>query len=284
MKRFMTIAAAVALVLAVGTARAEPPPQLSYQGYFTDSVGNPVTGTWTVTFSFFTTPAGGQSFFDDTVDLDAQLGLFSVLLGTEPGNPLPVELFSEGEVWLELAVETDDGPVVLDPRQQVVSNPYALYSVEAGQCEEAANAVSLGGQDAELFVTQEQIPELCIPPDDLEGLLLALGYEPGPGFTMEEVAAYLEENGYFPCACYGDDNVQAYLDALGYQPGPAFSGLYEDLIGAPDLSGFLNDEDLLTVLAVSGAVLMSDGSVALHGDLDFAGLQANKNTIPSIPR
>ncbi len=274
MRHLVTIATVVVLVLAAGTAVAEPPSQLSYQGYFTDSVGNPVTGSWTVTFSFFTSPNGGESFYDDTVDLDAQLGLFSVLLGGEPGNPLPVELFSEGEVWLELAIETDDGPVVLDPRQQVVSNPYSLYSVEAGQCEEAANAVTLGGQDAELFVTTEQIPELCIPPDELEGLLLALGYEPGPGFTLEELALYLADNGYFPCACYGDDNVAAYLEELGYEPGPAFSGLYEDLIGAPDLSNLLTDDDLLTVLAVSGAVLMSDGSVALQGDLDFAGLQA----------
>ena len=244
-------------------AQAAAPAALSYQGFLTDSVGNPVTGTWTVTFGLFAEPAGGDPLFEESLDVTTDKGLFSVYLGT-PDNPLPVASFETGELFLALTVETDDGPVALTPRQQVVSDPFALY---------AQNAAQLGGQEAEAFVLLQQLPDLCITPDALPDVLLELGIV-GGGLDEEALAAWLLVNGYNACACYVDDNVADYLAAAGYEPGPYFSGLYDDLIDAPDLSGFLTGEDVGQILADLGAILMADGSVALDGNLDFAGFQA----------
>ncbi len=251
------------LVMVSLPAHASAPAALSYQGFLTDSVGNPVSGTWTITFGLFASQSGGEALFQETFDVVTDKGLFSLYLGA-PENPLPVAAMAAGDLFLEMVVETDDGPVALSPRQRVVSDPYALY---------ANDAAKLGGESAEAFVLLQQLPDLCLTPEALPGVLAELGVV-GGGLDEAALAAWLVANGFNACACYGDDHVSDYLAAAGYVSGPHFSGLYEDLIDPPDLSGFMTGDDVAQVLADLGAVLMADGSVALEGDLDFAGFQA----------
>jgi len=259
---------ALVSICAGGNARAEVPFLLSYQGYLTDAVGSPVTGEWTMTFSFFHQPAGGDPFFAETLDVDAQLGLFNVLFGDVPGNALDHTEFSSGEVYLELSIETDNGPVILEPRQRVASNPFSFYA------DFAANAGQLGGEPAASYVTMQQVPDVCITPGGLEEAVLGLGFQPGGQYTDDDVGQYLADNGFLPCSCYSDDDVTAYLLQAGYVPGPHFSGDYEDLAGAPAVESLLTEENFLDFLWQSGAVVMADGSVALTGDLDFSGFEA----------
>lgn len=272
--RLFVMCMTVSLCLAATGLRADVPYQFSYQGYLTDSVGNPVTGDWTFTFGLYEQDEGGQSLWQDTVDVETNLGLFTAVLGAGTSNALDPQWFASGQVWLELVLETELGPVILSPRQQVVSNPFAFHAAYALACDEAQDAATLGGAAPDTYVTFGQVPDVCVVPDALEGLLAELGFQPGAGYSDEDVAGYLADNGFVPCACYGQDDVAAFLLASGYVAGPHFSGLYADLVGAPDLSDFMTQDELLTYLAVSGAVLMSDGSVELQGDLDFAGQQA----------
>ncbi len=258
------------LVVAVPQAVAEVPLTLSYQGFLTDAVGNPVTGEWTLSFSFHHEKTGGEPFHQETVDVVTQLGLFSAALGEEEANPLSIEDFAAGAVWLELSIETDVGPVVLKPRQQVVSNPFAFHASAAAL---ASDAGKLGGKDPAAYVTVEKAGEVCVTPDSLAAQVAALGFVPGPHYTDADVAKYLQESGFLACQCYGDDQVAAYLLASGYVPGPHFSGDYADLVGAPDLSQYVKATDLEGTLAALG-VLLSDGSVPVTGNLNFMGKQA----------
>ena len=262
MRRIALFAALFTLLLSL-SVQAAAPAALSYQGFLTDSVGNPVTGTWTVTFGLYAAPTGGQALFEESLDVTTDKGLFSVYLGT-PDNPLPVASFETGQLFLALTVETDDGPVALTPRQQVVSDPYALYAQDAAQ---------LGGVEASAFVLLQQLPDLCITPEALPDMLAELGIV-GGGLDEAALAAWLLAAGYNACACYADDNVADYLAAAGFEPGSHFSGLYDDLIAAPDLSEFVTGEQVGELLSDLGAVLLADGSVALEGDFDFAGFQA----------
>ena len=239
-------------------AQAAAPAALSYQGFLTDSVGNPVTGTWTVTFGLYAAPSGGQPLFEESLDITTDKGLFSVYLGT-PDNPLPVASFETGQLFLALTVETDDGPVALTPRQQVVSDPYALYAQDAAQ---------LGGEESSAYVLLQQLPDLCITPEALPDVLAELGIV-GGGLDEAALAAWLLDNLFMD-----QMSLSAWLLDNGYEPGPYFSGLYDDLVDAPDLNGFLTGEDVGQILADLGAVLLADGSVELEGDLDFAGFQA----------
>ena len=276
MKRIALTIGLLALLTAM-PAQAAAPAALSYQGFLTDSVGNPVTGTWTVTFGLYAAPSGGQALFQESLDVTTDKGLFSVYLGT-PDNPLPIASFETGQLFLSLTVETDDGPVTLTPRQQVVSDPYALYAQDAAQ---------LGGEESSAYVLLQQLPDLCITPEALPDVLAELGITGGGldeaalaawllanSFVDEtSLSAWLLANGYDPCACYGDEGVAAYLAAEGFVAGPHFSGLYADLADAPDLTGFVTADDVAQALEDLGAVLLADGSVVLEGNLDFAGFQ-----------
>lgn len=258
------------LLAAAPQALAEVPMRLSYQGFLTDSVGNPVTGTWTITFSLFTQPTGGVAFYETTRDAECLLGIFSVEFGDEAGNEISAEPFIGGEVYLELIIETDGGPVPLSPRQRVVSNPYSLASGTAQVCDEAMNAAQLDGTPAGDYVTTAQLPDLCITDGNLESKLDELGIGGGTSYTDEDVAAFLDENGFSPCACYGDVEVGAFLVLNGYEPGPLFSGQFADLEGVPAL---VTGDEAVVAVTGSGAVLLSDGTVALQGHLDAAGYQ-----------
>jgi hypothetical protein len=256
---FATMAALLSsLALPTPGAIAAAPAALSYQGFLTDSVGNPVTGTWTVTFELYAEPSGGDSLFMESLDVTTDKGLFSVYLGT-PDNPLPVASFEGGQLFLELTVETDDGPVALTPRQQVVSDPYALYAQDAAQ---------LGGEDSSSYVLLQQLPDICITPEALPDLLVELGIT-GGGLDEAALAAWLLANSYVD-----EVTLAVWMAENGYSDGPHFSGLYEDLIDSPDLTGFMTAEDVAEALSNLGAVLLADGSVALEGDFDFAGFQA----------
>jgi len=258
------------LFLTSTPALAEVPMRLSYQGYLTDSVGNPVTGTWTITFSLFTQPSGGEAFYETTRDAECLMGIFSVEFGDEPANELSQEPFLGGDVYLQLTIETDGGPVPLDPRQRVVSNPYSLAACTAQVCDEALNATQLNGTPATDYVTAAQIPELCITDENLEAKIEELGIGGGTSYTDEDVAAFLEDNGYTPCACYGDVEVAAYLEFNGFEPGSGFSGQFADLEGVP---AFVTGDEALATVTGSGAVLLADGTVAMQGHLDAAGYQ-----------
>ena len=182
--------------------QAGAPEALSYQGFLTDSVGNPVTGTWTITFGLFAEPSGGDALFQESLDVTTDKGLFSVYLGT-PDNPLPTASFEAGQLFLGLTVETEDGPVDLTPRQQVVSDPYALYAQDAAQ---------LGGEDSSSYVLLQQLPDLCVTPEALPEVLAELGIV-GGGLDEEALAAWLLANSYLDEAA-----LAAWLLEGGYDP------------------------------------------------------------------
>ena len=271
MSRRLLLVALALCILAAPSAQAEVPGLLHYQGYLTDIDGTPVSGVWTVTFSFFEEQVGGEDFFTEAQVVEPDVGVFSVVLGSQPGNGIDPAWFSGGEAWLELTV--DDGvaaPVILQPRQRVTSHPYAMWTDSAGTCGEATNALGLGGEPAESYAMAEALTSL-VDEEDLPTLLEDLGYLPGGGsYGDEDVQAYLDLLGIVAGAGYSDEDVAAYLILNGYEPGPYFDGDYMSLENLPDLSGYLTAEDLadfvvgdelLDQVAASGLFLMADGSV-----------------------
>jgi hypothetical protein len=263
-----------------------------YQGYLTDLEETPVSGSWTLTFSFFADQTGGAAFFVESQTVEVTDGVFSVSLGAKPNLAIDPLKFQGGIVWLEVSVTGDLGDsMVMQPRQRVTSQPFSMWSGYAETCGSATNAISLGGKSADAFVTLDTIGNLCLGAEDLNGLLAAAGYQPGDHYSDADAQAYLNSIGVVPGNGYGDDDVAAFLLANGYEPGPYFSGLWQDLQGAPDVGQFVtkttlnsyvsqaNVADVLAgdtvknAMAQKGVFLMADGSVAAKGNLDFAGNQ-----------
>jgi len=268
-----------------GASAESPPALLNYQGFLTDAGGNPVDGEWQMTFRIYDSSEGAQAFFEQSESVMPDVGVFSVLLGAEPDNALPVGPFDDGEAWIGVWVAGIDGEIELKPRQRVVSHPYALFSGHATECDQAANALSLDGKASGDFVTlaklgdlcisPAQLPDLlddlCIAPEDLEEMLTALGYEPG-SFDVVQLEEWLLANGYKPNTLDEDDLLE-WLPAHGYTPGPGFSGLYDDLEGKPDLSVYATQADIggfATQADLAGFATQQD-IVGMATQADIAG-------------
>lgn len=204
------LTALLAILLAGVSAQAggQVPQGLHYQGFLVDVNGNPVSGDWTLTFSLYHEEEGGLAFFEETLTVAPDMGVFSVTLGSAPDSPLAAEELASSPVWLGVQVHGDDGPVELLPRQKVASVPYALMARQSEECTVCSMAMGVG-------------EGVCIAPGQLDVLLAEGGY----------------------CTqCYADEKVQAYLDGAAYVAGPHFGGAYDDLSNLPDLSVFASTE------------------------------------------
>jgi len=119
------------LVLAVGISLAQEPGQMggdvstaeitpgaiSIQGRLTDASGNPLNGTYDVTFRLYEQSSGGTPLCSDTNSVQVADGLFSTYIDN-CFNDLRGQ-----KVWLGIEVGSDGE---MTPRQVIYSVPYAL--------------------------------------------------------------------------------------------------------------------------------------------------------------
>jgi hypothetical protein len=107
---------------------------MHFQGVLTDEIGAPLDGTNTVAFSIYATPSGGPALWSETLGVDCEDGLFSVVLGLTD----PIDLNFSGEYWLgaQLAGDTE-----MMPRYRLTSSPYAFRAETAYHALEADSAV-----------------------------------------------------------------------------------------------------------------------------------------------
>jgi hypothetical protein len=121
MKKFAVTAIFGFLILAA-SVWAQAPNLVNYQGVLKDSGGNPLTGTYSITFSLYSVSTGGTALWTETQgSVSVSNGLFSVLLGSV--TPLTPSEFSGTDRWLGVTV---GGDPEMTPRQRIASVPYAL--------------------------------------------------------------------------------------------------------------------------------------------------------------
>lgn len=121
------LALAVALV-AAPPSMAQVPEIVAHQGVLALSDGNLVhdeNEPFALTFRVFDQATGGTALFTQSLPVVVRNGRYNVLLS---GSGLAAS-FAGGAAWIEVEIESGPGvaaPVVLAPRQQVTSVPYAL--------------------------------------------------------------------------------------------------------------------------------------------------------------
>jgi len=137
-------------MLTTGTAfaaDANPPEKMAYQGYMTDSNGDPLGATapanYDAVFRIWTVKEGGTD--DDLLWAEQQTvtfdkGYFSVLLGegsnygSQPRGSLAAVFRSStaSDRYIDITVElSNDGVVTLIPRLKLVSSPYSFLAEHA---------------------------------------------------------------------------------------------------------------------------------------------------------
>lgn len=158
---------------------AQPSQLINYQGKLVNQAGEILTGKFSVQFSIYTDSAGGKLLWNETRDVEAINGLFSILLGSV--SAFPDTLFSgRGTRYLVIKIGTDPE---MKPRMALTSVPYALHAQTTLKLSppdgDPANAVSVDDQG-----------NLSIPHSGLQlaGTIHGIGIYPG---NASPDAAYL---------------------------------------------------------------------------------------------
>jgi hypothetical protein len=139
------------LLFASVVAEAAPiSSAFTYQGQLTER-GSPANGSYDLQFRLFDAPSGGSSWHLVLTNADVTVsnGLFTTTLDFGP------DPFEGTARWLEIGVRahgSGEGFALLDPRQSVTANPYALHAASAGNAFTATlangvapNAVTVAG-------------------------------------------------------------------------------------------------------------------------------------------
>jgi len=98
------------------------PRLLNYQGYLTDTLGNPITNpSISMSFAIFDAVSGGSQKWSETQSsVSVNKGIFNALLGSV--TPIPDSVFTINTLrWLELSV----GGQTLTPRTRITTVGYA---------------------------------------------------------------------------------------------------------------------------------------------------------------
>jgi hypothetical protein len=110
---------------AFASATSTVPGLLNYQGYLTDSGGNPIDGAYAIKFAIYDAPTGGTELWSET-QLAVQIndGQLSALLGeTEPISPTLFATYPDTFIGVTLGSDPE-----MTPRQRIHSVPYAMHS------------------------------------------------------------------------------------------------------------------------------------------------------------
>ncbi|HEX7320746.1 MAG TPA: hypothetical protein VF399_10385, partial [bacterium] len=145
MKRltFIILTSACIFAYASGIVAQRPadgrlsPRLLNYQGYLTDTLGNPITNpSVSMTFSIYDAVSAGSLKWTETQGtVGVDKGIFNVLLGGV--TQIPDSVFKTGaNRWLELIV----GGQTLSPRTRIVSVPYAYSATYSDTALYAVNS------------------------------------------------------------------------------------------------------------------------------------------------
>jgi hypothetical protein len=138
----MKILVLVLAILTLGMCLSAAPRLINYQGLLTDKQGKPITTPVEVTFTFWDAETGGNQlgagFSDaDTVTPDAD-GIYSTLIGDDPGNLIPESVFSGDSVWLNVNIAGDN----LANRMRITSAGFAINAMNASHAVSADSATT----------------------------------------------------------------------------------------------------------------------------------------------
>jgi hypothetical protein len=126
---FLAVAAMVMLLfVSLAFAPTDPIPHLiNYQGMLTDNGGNPLNGSYDLTFSIYSVSTGGTNIWTESHSgIVVEDGLFSIMLGSD--TPIPSSVFEGAERYLGIKVGADPE---LTPRTRLTSVGYAYLAEKA---------------------------------------------------------------------------------------------------------------------------------------------------------
>jgi hypothetical protein len=114
------------------------PKLLNYQGYLTDTLGNPITNpSLSMTFTIFDAASAGIQKWTESQSVSVDKGIFHVLLGNV--TPIPDSVFTAStNRWLALTISGQS----LTPRTRIVTSSYAYTATYSDTATYARNTAA----------------------------------------------------------------------------------------------------------------------------------------------
>lgn len=271
------------LAVIAGTANADVPRILHYQGMLSDASGEAIhclndglcDDTYGMAFRLYAEADGGDVLFEQVEsNVEISHGLFEVTLGDR--TPITLDVLAGANLFLGVSI--NEGPELM-PRLRVASSAFALkaqHAVSATTADKASDADTVGGFSPEDFLT----------PNQVEDLIEDRGFCAGPCFGDSDIANYLSENGYSPGPYYSDSDVESYLNEHNIRQRadavveliPVEPGLNCAVGGVQVLSGYDADESgTLEGAEITNAAYVCDGIPGLDGTNGADGALAGLN-------
>ncbi|HZS40332.1 MAG TPA: hypothetical protein VFF06_26050 [Polyangia bacterium] len=147
MRRLILVTAAVALL--GGSAGADLPRQLNVQGRLLDNSGTPKDGTFSISFTIYDAPTGGNSCHSETDTVPVNHGLFNTYLGYPSG--ISANCSFANAAYIEMKVGSDSP---MSPRMVV---PIAAYSITAQNLVVGSVAYSAGNGASQIPINNGAI-------------------------------------------------------------------------------------------------------------------------------
>lgn len=113
------------LFSACPSAWAEIPERIGFQGLIENSLGEPLTGDYSMTFALYDSEAGENALWQETQTVRVEDGIYSVMLGSQ----IPFDLSFDIPYWMGITIEDDSEMTPLIP---LGSAPYALNASAGG--------------------------------------------------------------------------------------------------------------------------------------------------------
>ena len=136
--------AGIVLGLFLSVAEAGVPHLINYQGKLTDSAGQPLEGSYNLTFRIYDAQTAGNLLWQEAqAGVLVQKGIFNIMLGSVSALNIPFDI----PYYLEIKV----GDEVMSPRQQITSAGYAL------RAEKADDSVTFSGKATTDFVLASDV-------------------------------------------------------------------------------------------------------------------------------
>lgn len=192
------------LLMASTFAFAEVPQLINYQGVLTDAQGNPKLGPANLSFEIYSGPEeGATKLWGPQVFSAVPLinGSFNVILGStdKDGNPI-ANAFQTANSYLQI---TENG-LKIDPRQRILSAPFAMQAKTADFAKEATHATnadlatkSLDAVPIGTILAWHKSISPALPDGwvEMNGLQVPPGSKLSPGAWLDDLNGQVYANG-----------------------------------------------------------------------------------------
>mgnify|MGYP001041663012 CR=1 FL=1 len=245
--RTVVLAVLVVLALAVGLTQAQgpEPPEgensveaemgvatiapgaIPIQGRLTDASGNPLDGTYNLTFRLYEASSGGTALCSDTRSVNVEDGLFSDYM-----DHCYNDVYGQ-KVWLGIEVGSDGE---MTPRQVIYPVPYALSLVPGAVISYTSDGIltvrSTGSGDSDAFFAYAGGSGEAVTASATEGVAVAAFSDDYLGLQAYSYDTANDHPGIFGCSAdssgtcdpYRDDNGAGVMGYSQYDYGGYFVG------------------------------------------------------------